>query len=504
MAMTLDADKPEANAAPTPTPTPAPPAPTPPSGRPRQRCDVLGLDLLPDGRVVAVGLSRAGRGRAVRTFVHVAASAAELAGDLAAGRIVARRTNLALPRPKVVTKNLRLPSVRPDEVRTMIDFESAGLMPLAEGRNVRAFVGASDPAAGYTEVSLFVTPDTVVEDYLAPLGRPVDRVVASPVALLAWARVLGPSSQPRILLTADRWSLDAVTLRGGCLGYCRTMPRAGGDLIGQAMIEQAAESLAQAQAHAEGGGDVLLIAPAEEGLQLVCRLCLRSGTPEQPAVLRWVSGLGQTGEEPGGAIATGELAAAVARAGGAAAVDFAPELGGFNLLAARLVASQRRRGLRRQVGRAAVLAGLLIGLLAATLKIQAHQRADQIDHLEAQLEPIRATAQGVSEKREQLMLLQSQLAGRGQPLAVLAELYAITPKGIQLVEIKLNGRELTITGQAQTAGQAYQFPAVLMRSRLFDRVQFGGATPVTRPGGVVTEFSCTCQVVPPASAEGKR
>jgi Tfp pilus assembly protein PilN len=122
--------------------------------------------------------------------------------------------------------------------------------------------------------------------------------------------------------------------------------------------------------------------------------------------------------------------------------------------------------------------------------------------LREQIAPIEATAVSVSEKRDQLAVLNAHLAGRELPLVVLLELYRVTPQGINLVELQVGENNVAITGQARSADLAYAYPSTLMKSDVFSRVHFRGAHPVRRGDGAVTQFSCECRAELPEDAAG--
>lgn len=477
---------------------------TRPDQKARMKADVVGLELLPDGRAVAVGLRKVAGTPAV-AFINIVDSPEQLSRDVRTGKIRCGRLNLCLPRHKCIAKTLKLPSTDADEVRTMLDYEIEGLVPFREGKAIHAFTYLLNLESGYTEVSAFLAEDDVVAEHIAPItkqGLRLDRVVASSVALLSWARVAGGLApeqlESTVLVAADRWTLDVAAIRRGELVYSRSVALAG-DTKGNSsrLLREAANSLSQAAGHLGGVPErVILLAPEVQTALLEKALrqrglpgstssegesAIEAVLPASSEILRAVPGQEQ-------------LSAAIVRAAGAAAIEFLPELSDFNLLPEALVRVKRRRAFKKELELSGILTGLVLMLAWAFMQVQIHKQQERIDALKAEIAPIKDTALAVAEKREQLRLGE-QLSDRDLPLLVLAELYRLTPPGIYVIEMTVKDKEVNIRGQARSTDLAFAYPSALMKSNVLGNVQFHGAHPITKGEGTVTEFRCSCQIL---------
>ncbi len=191
------------------------------------RADVLGIELLPGGRVVLVGLRRNGQ-RTIPAFVTVLDSPEQLARDLKARRVRCRHISVCIPQHKCITKSIQLPSTETREIRSMLQFEVQGLVPLSEGRPVYSFTTSACADTGYTNAQVFLTRDSLLEEHIAPLlrcGVIPDRIVPASMALLAWGQAFygrgACDSASFVLAASAAGSLDVAVVRGGELVYSR-------------------------------------------------------------------------------------------------------------------------------------------------------------------------------------------------------------------------------------------------------------------------------------------
>jgi Tfp pilus assembly protein PilN len=146
----------------------------------------------------------------------------------------------------------------------------------------------------------------------------------------------------------------------------------------------------------------------------------------------------------------------------------------------------------------------MLVLTAALMQAACLRLESRIGRLRGEIAPIEDTANAVARKRQQLLALDAHLAQGPLPLIVLTELYRVTPEGVNIVQLRMRGDEVDITGQADPAERAYTYLSDLMESRVLTDVHFHGAHPVRRGAGAVTEFSYTCQAaVPQAASKGE-
>jgi len=484
----------------------------------RLKCDVLGIELLPDGRVVAAAARGSGD---VAAEVRVFPSVSDFADQVRSGRLRAKRMNVIFPRQRCVARDLRLPSTDPAEIARMAAFEVEGAVPFAEGKTEHAFLCGVAGEDGYTPVTGFVTTDVILKEYLSTFrmnGLLPDRVVVSSVGLLAgWRARQGTSDggPPRgaLLLALDPWTTEVLADRPGGLLYSRGTALQGPGTASTEELAREGERLVAGAAERleEKPGSVAVLASSEvvalikaggralgevhDGREAFPRICLLESAEGSAGAADgtetdWCSGT--------------DLTAPAARAVGAALVDMHAEFASFNLLPRDLAALKKRRVVKKLVLTSAVLVGLVLALGATLVQAICLRLESRIGRLRSEIAPIEDTARAVARKRQQLLALDAHLAERALPLVVLTELYRVTPEGVNIVQLRMRGKEVDITGQADPAERAYTYLADLMESRVLTAVHFHGAHPVRRGAGAVTEFSYTCQAALTEAAAGGR
>ena len=480
------------------------------AGRRRLSADVVGVELLADGTALAVGL-RKGNDKPKVAFARLFESADELAGALTEGKLKCRALNVCIPGHRCASRRIRLPSTEPREIRSMVEFEAERLIPFAEGKTVHAFTASNSEDSGYTDALVFLTQESIIQPYIEPLlrkGLMPDRILPAPMALLGWARAMESTKQDDrkalVLVVAAAGSVDVVALLGDKIAYSRGIA-AGTRGIREdpKLLGQLATSVSHATASLGRKPDSVRVAVAQSDTEYVAaelgrRLALELGDGASAEHSPRLEPIGSP--VPDGLLVgegAAELSGAMVRALGAAAIEFVPELSGFSMLPESLSRVKRRSAFRKQLVVSLILSVALLGLAAALAQQQIHKQRRRIQAFQAQIAPIKDMAVALHRKKEQMKVLDAHVSDRDLPLMVLTELYRLTPSGIHLVGLEVTGTKVRITGQAESAGQAYSYPSVLMGSKVLGGVLFHGAHPVSVRGGSVTEFSCSCSATIP-------
>jgi len=463
------------------------------------RADLVGVELLPDGRAVAVGLRRDGD-RAVPCFARVAESARQLAEQLEERAEGGFRLNVCLPGYKCVARPLELPSTDRNEIAAMLEFELADAAPFEHDDILHACAPAGEGRAGYTKLLAFVASDRMVNEHLSPLLEAdlvPDRVLGAPVCLAAWARTAAdcPDDEGCLVSAADRWGLDVAATRDGAMlqGRGTRMDSTRTDANPRALAAELAKSLPRIRdAVGDEGCRALLAVPEACERPLADLLGERATWVNDVGTVDNVCGEGSSADVAGLEAGMPDgLRPALLRAYGAAAADSLPWLADFNLLPRSLAAAEQRRALKHRLIVSGGLLALVLVLAAALVLVRCGRLRRRIEELDASVASIRDTATEVSAKAAQLRVMTAQLTDRDMPLEVLSELYRLTPRGVHVIELRLAGEQAELVGQAQSPDLAYSFPSNLMESALFRKVHLHGAHPVNRAGGTVTEFSCS-------------
>ena len=479
------------------------------AGKRRLSADVVGVELLADGTALAVGL-RKGNERPKVAFARLFESAEELAGALMERKLRCGTLNVCIPGHRCASRRIRLPSTEPTEIRSMVEFEAERLIPFAEGKTVHAFIASNSGDSGYTDALVFLTQESIIQPYIEPLlrkGLMPDRVLPAPVALLGWACAMEgiePDDHKALVLVVVAGSVDVVALLGDRIAYSRGIaPGTRGIREDLELLAQVATSISHATASLGRKPDRVRVAAAQSDTEYLAaelgrRLALELGDGASAECSSRVEAIGSPVPE-GLSVGEGaaELSGAMLRALGAAAIEFVPELSGFNMLPESLSRLKRRAAFRKQLLVSLILSVALLAIAAALAEQQIHRQRRRIQAFRVQIAPIKDMAVALQRKKEQMKVLHAHVSDRDLPLIVLAELYQLTPSGIHLVGLEVSGTKVRITGQAESAGLAYSFPSVLMHSKVLGGVLFHGAQPVSVRGGSVTEFSCSCTAAIP-------
>ena len=466
-----------------------------------RRPTAVGIDVCSNGGAVAVLWKNAGEPE-----VLCAESPAALLGDLRSKRVPWGNLRVVFPRKVLAVRQCELPSTETDEIRSMLAFELSDA-PLFDGDSLFGFAFKDVvQKPGYSDVCAFLSSEQLAESFVRPLtevGLVPEALLPSPAAVVAWmgafADISGHGGETVLAVLVDATSMELVATRDGAVVYSRSAVWESGPAAGGKVSRQVVEGcLLAAERLKIVPQQILIIVPEslQDGLVAAVRGCWRKHvSPTERAetggdvpVVRCAAPLrGGAGDVPQ------EMCASVARAAGAAASGGVPALASADLRPTSL----RRRERRRRVGALALATAALCTALAVvcgvTLAFEVRGIRQRIAALHEQIDPIKETALSVSRKRQQLALVQSHLADRDLPLAVMAELYQRTPQGIYVTELKTTGSEVSITGQAESTDLAYSYLGKLMESDVLSKVTIHGTHPVSRSGSTLTEFTYTCE-----------
>ena len=432
-------------------------------------------------------------------------AAGEAAGpvlrSLAASARVPRAEAIGvIPREQVLTRIVKFPSMKPEELKSMVALYAKGQLPYPKEQAVVDFhlLAQRD---GSSIVAIVACQREVVDRTLAVLRE----AQLSPIALtvsswgvLGWYRctlVLEPSREPALVINVDDSRTDLVVVSEGRLLTSRSVGQGRGDWTGSAdaveLLATEAERTHAAVKKELPGLEVRSVVITGLGDLAAWRdaLSARLGLPaeavepppenHQPAC-------------PGSGVVIGGLAAAEV-----------PEL--LNLGTPELRARVRhRRQFRELAAVSAMLAGVLIlgAGLSTVQRSRETRRAAQIDRVLTGVEP---QAKRLREKIRVAELADGVLKHRRQLAAVLSGLLRVTPPTVILEGLSFDrGRsELELRGSADSTQAILDYAKALAELEKVASVELKRSTRRSGASGDRADFELLLRLnAPPHGRPG--
>lgn len=429
---------------------------------------LLLAQLAPGGRLV--------RCSAVETASDVREETTALARHLAEVRGV-------LPRYRLTSKYVRLPTLDPGEATAMLDYEAPDLVPYESADIVYDHYLVPDDENGYMGAHVLLgqrEPTMGAILRAAHAGLSPDRVMPSSSAFVNWfLHYRGDQfTEPEVLVVACAEFLEVLVVARDRVVFSRSVP------LGRAssnVEDEAADELARSL-HLYANSELF---ETIRSVSVLCDVPMMRGklTDAARACKAHVSWVGEdTGKDPflGYLFQNGEarpLPERVLLLGALLPFTQNPAVS-LNLLPRHLLEERRRRRARfRLAANTAVLAVnlLLVGLLCSSAADLEESRLRGLEDRQRELEP---GAAEVSRKRGQLSLMKQALQTQKSSLMLLGELHRITPTEIAISRLRFaEGGNVRLEGHTNELSHVFAFMSILRESPKFDSINYirGGA-----------------------------
>lgn len=401
----------------------------------------------------------------------------------------------AMPREQAITRMLKLPSVRPDEVAQMVALASQTQLPFPRDQAIVDFQ-VIDQQAGSSTVQVVACHHDVVERSLALFrqeGREPSWVVPSSWGCLAWYQRLGRSleaREPVLLMDIDDDHVELALIRQDRLLFSRSLSQgvrasSGGSDVATALAQELERSLFSLMKEVPGveitSGVVTGVGPLESWRQVLAQ---RLGKPVviKPAFGAWRSPATSSMPPVSPVVLLG-----LATAEDGWLINLLPQ-------AVRQAQSHQRRMKELTLTGALVVASLLAGAWLLSIRVTRQtQAAGQTLHQMKQLEVV---AKQLEQKEQEIRLVDAILASRRGTAAMLAELFRLTPAETFLESLTFERArgECLVRGSAPTTREVLDYLQHLKQAGPWDRADLRYSSRRNIAGVERTDFEIVLHV----------
>ncbi len=404
---------------------------------------------------------------------------------------------LSVPANLVTTKNIEIPSLDKEEIKSIIDLQAGRHTPYSREEILIGWVSIGVFQRNFTKVLLVIINRDVLKkqvDLLMSAGVRIERVLFAPEGIAGfYAQALGAKEEdpPAGVIDIASQVTNFCIEYNGTVATCRCIPVGLSHLIkeGQAAQDKLLEELANS-VDAYQNEDVssmpenyLLTSDDAKvkDLQTVLQERLKANvkvnpfldqiTADQPVMLKMVS---EYSDE-----SFLDVIAPTLTSGGVQ-VDLTPE---------EVVTQRQIEEKGRQVVKAAALAIILLFLTCGIFFSKIYFKGVLLDKLKDEYVQKRRAVIVLDRTAQRTRIIKDYINSRMVGLDVLSELYRLVPKEIYLQTILLdeNGT-INIQGVSESMSRVFNFVTALEESELFKGVKTRSTTAKKDRGKDVAAF----------------
>lgn len=427
-----------------------------------------------------------------------------LSSILEASQIKIKKLVISIPRHLITQKYITLPSLDPNEVQEMVKYQIPALVPHSKEEIVFNSLVIGKEREGYSKVMVLIGTQEIIKKQLSFLQTTKlepDVVQLSSAALANWffASYEGKfDSKTTLILNIDSDSLDIVVVYNGKMLFSRGTTIKENAPLSEIVLETN-QTLASFEKETGKKADHVLLsgernnlpemAPSlEKELSLPVQLAepflnisLAKSIPEKDSLLTDLSLIRSLG------LALGE-------------VETTPQ--SLNFLPHSLQ-EKRRIGLNKKLLLTKVsLAAIAFFLLTLAVSAEFYKRIFYLSKINKEIREIKPIASLVQDKYKKLEFIKKERNPGISSLAILSELYRITPDTITLNSFSLEADKGGIlSGQAGELSQVFSFITTLEDSPSFNNVKLRYASKKKIADTETVNFELYCNFSLPQKVE---
>lgn len=397
---------------------------------------------------------------------------------------------LNIPRHLATIKNITLPSVKPEEISSMVDFQVTRLVPYPKSEIVYSYDCLSVLPNQCTSVRVVVLPRKTVNHYLDILKQ---------VRLFPEFVRLGSESLPFCLKThqelstiieVDYAQTQVLLLENGKIHFSRSISMGIKDIDKNASFESFLTEVESSIALFPIDYDkqklpVLFLASEEVTSKMKGPLEERFKTEVHPIETPVKTNAFQ-GEELTPQVSFAHLISVLK----------APPEEGFNLLPLDIRQSAQKLIYINEIKKVLIASALALLLICLGFFNEIRLEEKFLNKLKTEIKGIEKEAKALEELRSKILMLRDHIDARGKCLDIMNTFLQMIPDQIYLKALYYDPNKIGFRGYAPALSKVFELTGVLEKNPLFQKIE----TRYARQGSVgreeVAEFQLECTLSP--------
>lgn len=402
---------------------------------------------------------------------------------------------IMIPRQSAAFDIVKLPSVKPNEIREMARLQAAKLLPYEPHSIIVGCQPIRVTSEGYTEAALIIIHQDIVKKYLKILEKnklEPQEITIDSQGISSWLKLqkTAKAESPDAIIDLDAYSARLDIVSGGISVYSRafalTLPSEEyktrlHDEIGRSLAAYEKENIGERPLRAFFTGAEKFLGCVDEDfigkLNFECVKCPQGENIPFKAIP--AQGLPELKEN--------SFASVLGMA-------LETENPSFNLLPEEILVKRQKLLIQSQARRAAMLISLIAITAALAMSLNIFEKRRAVKQLNSQLEGLSHEAGRIEKIARKIKLVKDQLKSRQYScLEVLTEVFRIASEGITLASFNYEvGDSLALKGQGRALSEVFNFVNGLEASGLFKNVQVRHSSKRKIRNEEVADFEISC------------
>ena len=421
---------------------------------------------------------------------------------LACGHLRAKVPDIicTIPSNLIITKNIEIPSTDPGEIKEIINLQAGRHTPHARDEIIIDYIDVGVYKRSYTKALLIIVSHAVIRKYVNILdkaGFRTERVLFAPegmaLSVLKILRFDGDNS-PVSIIHIDEADTDFSVIFKGKVIFVRSIPIGAQHLIHDrercevrfaGEIKSSIEAY-QAEDIEKNPASTIVTGSVEEvkGLESTLGAILPYPVKVIPYDRNLPILISAVKDNPPCKYVSFLSIIATLFSYGQMKVNLIPE-------EIRMRKTFEERG--KELIKTGIFALSFFVLMFSIFICKLYFKTSYLERLDRQYKTINTEAEKLEGDFTKISAIKNYLLKRGYPLEILAELYAVIPADIELLDIRYEDQtKFTLRGTAESMSSVFSFVDSMEKSKFFRDVKTRYTT--TRKKGTkdVTDFEIVC------------
>ncbi|MBU0504256.1 MAG: pilus assembly protein PilM [Candidatus Omnitrophota bacterium] len=399
----------------------------------------------------------------------------------------------------VITKNIEVPSVDPQEIKGIINLQAARHTPYSREEIIVDYIDIGNYKNNYTKILLVIVVSSLIKKYVEILGGAglgIEKVLLASEGM-AWAamHILKVENKdiPVCLLHIDENSSDFAIVFKNKLAFIRSIPIGAKALSGEFDIqkdkycEEVKKSMESYQGEdiEKNPGSILITGAIDglKGLETALSLALNKDSRVVP-YLRNISISKDLLKSIDVSAASYFNLVSPLLACDDMLVDLIPE-------EAKIKKELEARG--RDLIKSGILVLTFFILVFFILMSKIYFKSFYLNKIDSRYKGINQEASKLEKDFDRINLIKNYLGKRGYPLEILTEIYGLLPLQIELSDLRFDEQgKFVVRGSAESMSTVFSFVDEMERSKYFKDVKTKYTTRRKQDKKDVTDFEINC------------
>lgn len=406
----------------------------------------------------------------------------------------------AIPSHMIITKNIEIPSVNPQEIHEIINLQASRYTPYSREEIMVDYIDIDTYKNNYTKILLIIVARSVIKrqfEILERAGMNLGKVMLVPETL-AWIVPkivkIDTGSNPASIIHIDESSTDFVIVSRNKPTFIRSISIGTQHLLDEKesavpkFLDEIKKSFEAYQTEdIEKGPNTLILTGAVEGLKDV-ESTLSSSLHLQVKSMDYFKSLAISKDALDSKTRSGRLSFFGIIASLLALNDVKVKLIPEEI---RLKKSVEERG--KDLIKTGVLLLAVFVLVFSILITKMYFRSTYLQVVKKRYEKVYKEAEKLEGQFERVTMIREYLSKRGHSLEVLAELHVATSNDMQLNDIRFDQTgKFTVKGTATSMSAVFSFVDTMEKSDYFRDVKTRYTTKRKDGRRDVTDFEINC------------